>query len=96
MVFQGQRAHLIAPLLNPVAITLTEIPSGAAENSKQLIKSSHGAWLMNLPLTVHSLITLPSSIVLSSETYFTKTSKEKKNVNSLLNVLSRKSLSNYP
>ena len=70
-VSSGQHAHLMAPLLSPVAITLTDIPSGAAENSKQLIKYSQEAWPMNLPLTVHSLITLPSSIVLSSDTYFT-------------------------
>ena len=66
-----KHAHLMAPLLSPVAMTLTDIPSGAAENSKQLIKYSQKAWPMNLPLTVHSLITLPSSIVLSSDTYFT-------------------------
>lgn len=70
-VSPGQHAHLMAPLLSPVAMTLTDIPSGAAENSKQLIKYSQEAWPMNLPLTVHSLITLPSSIVLSSDTYFT-------------------------
>ena len=60
-------SHLMAPLLNPVAITLTEIPSGAAENSRQLIMCSHVTCPMNLPLTVHIFITLPSSTVLSSE-----------------------------
>ena len=60
-------SHLMAPLLNPVAITLTEIPSGAAENSRQLIMCSHATWPINLPFTVHIFITLPSSTVLSSE-----------------------------
>lgn len=63
-----QITHLMAPLLSPVAITLTEIPSGADENSKQLIMYSQGTSPIDLPFTVHSLITLPSSMVLSSET----------------------------
>ena len=60
------------PLLRPVAMTLTEIPSGAEENSKQLIMCSQVTSPINRPFTVQSFITLPSSIVLSTEIQFTE------------------------
>lgn len=84
-------AHLMAPLLNPVAITLTEIPSGAAENSRQLIMCSQVTWPINLPFTVHNFITLPSSTVLSSEMPLTETQSHR-TIRTLLITWSRNAL----